>query len=355
MAPAGEPGLRICIYGGTDLPEAKAALITRLTREILKKTDWIIVTGGYLLPATWDSSKPRTSTDRAALTGAEKSGTELKERFEAWLPASHLDRSDQGGAVRMSEKKHGVAIVRMEQRSALGRRLAMVRDVDMVVTISGEVNTNLVLEQALETNTPALPIAVVEEDIEGGKKKQDDSKDFWELRRDTVTDWFHLTDEDVDFLNGLTAESVTKDVGGIAERVLELLRKAKVGSCLVVMKFDEDSKELYENTIKPTVREFLNPDRLDERATSEVIRSSFFDAVERSRAIVAEVSNIDTSPALAYEIGYAHARGIEPLLVASKMPKELPVYVRELNIKPYSSADELKELIRDFLAKVKGA
>jgi hypothetical protein len=350
MAPASESGLRVCIYGGTNLQKTKAGLITRLACEILQKTDWIIVTGGYLLPETWDNNEPRISTDQAALIGAKEAGKKLKERFEAWLPASHLDRTDQGGAVRMSEDEHGVAVVSMEQRSALGRRLAMVRHVDMVITISGKVETNLVLEQALETNTPALPISFVEDE-----RGEDDSKDFWESRKDAVAEWFHLTEEDVNFLDALTAENVSKNVAGSAERVLEILRKARVGSCLVIMKFDDSGKKLYSDIIKPTVSEFMNPDRLDERPTSGAIRSSFFDAVERSRAIIAEVSSIDTSPALAYEIGYAHARGIEPLLVAEQIPKELPVYMRELNVKTYSSNNELKKLIRDFLEKIKNA
>ena len=48
----------------------------------------------------------------------------------------------------------------MTGRTPLGRRLAMVAGVDVVVTISGRQHTEVVVEQALELGVPVLPIPV---------------------------------------------------------------------------------------------------------------------------------------------------------------------------------------------------
>src|SRR4030095_9088890 len=60
-------------------------------------------------------------------------------------------------AVRMSEKD-GVTVRVMVGRTPLGRRLAMVAGVDLVVTISGKKHTEVVVEQALEMGVPVLTI-----------------------------------------------------------------------------------------------------------------------------------------------------------------------------------------------------
>jgi hypothetical protein len=52
----------------------------------------------------------------------------------------------------------GVTVRVVHGRTALGRRLAMVAGVDMVVTISGLRHTEVVVEQALETGVPVLPL-----------------------------------------------------------------------------------------------------------------------------------------------------------------------------------------------------
>jgi hypothetical protein len=67
------------------------------------------------------------------------------------------DRRDVNGVDRMSTD-HDAAVRIMAGRTPLGRRLAMVANVDLVVTISGSVHREFVVEQALGPGIPVVPI-----------------------------------------------------------------------------------------------------------------------------------------------------------------------------------------------------
>lgn len=176
--------MRVCIYGGTDLQGTPTEFISELAYQILDSMPSVIVTGGFL-----HSAEKRTaiSTDMAALVGARKYArrhaigsardpVDVRAWFEAWVPDPTLDsRPATEGVVRMTEAD-GVTIRVMTGRTALGRRLAMVGGVDMVITISGRWHTEVVVEQALELGIPVLPIPVA-----GG-----DSKDLLVAYRNKI-------------------------------------------------------------------------------------------------------------------------------------------------------------------------
>jgi len=86
--------LRICIYGGTELPEPAARFIAQLARSILGKLDVVLVTGGF---HHFRKYPGRTSTDCAALRGAaeyaREANVEVQDCFEAWIPSPELDRN----------------------------------------------------------------------------------------------------------------------------------------------------------------------------------------------------------------------------------------------------------------------
>jgi hypothetical protein len=151
--------VRICIYGGTDLQGTPTGFIAALAYKILDSIPAVIVSGGF----RHSNRKPMAiSTDVAALRGAQRFAAErridLKDCYEAWIPEPGLDsRPDVKGAVRMSEAD-GIAVRVIKGRTPLGRRLAMVAGVDVVVTISGKQHTEVVVEQALELGVPVLPI-----------------------------------------------------------------------------------------------------------------------------------------------------------------------------------------------------
>ncbi len=338
---------RVCIYGGTALPEPAPAFVTELTRTILKSSPSVIVTGGFLHFADLPDA---VSTDRAALNGARKyaraARVALSDCFEAWLPEPHLDRNrEKGGVVRMSEQEHGITVRRMGQKSALGRRLSMVHDVDVVVTIGGKRHTNEVLEQALELNVPALPLAFA-----GG-----DSREFWKRYRDSVVKWFSLSEEDTKFLGGLKAAGVAARLPETARTVADLVARARVGRCLVLLPFDAAHDTLFRDVIEPTVESVMICDRLDHRPGSAPIRSNFVDAVDRACAVIADVTDIN--PNVMYEIGYALAKGLEPLFYCqdTMVVEQLPVYLRDLNIALTESREDLAQRIRTHLTEVRSA
>jgi hypothetical protein len=151
--------VRICIYVGTDLQGMPAVFISELAYKILDSISAVIVSGGFRHS---NNNPPAVSTDVAALLGAQRYANEhkkdLKECHEAWIPEPDLDsRPEVRGVVRMSEAD-GISVKVITGRTPLGRRLAMVAGVDVVVTISGRQHTEVVVEQALELGVPVLPI-----------------------------------------------------------------------------------------------------------------------------------------------------------------------------------------------------
>lgn len=337
---------RVCIYGGTALNEPAPAFISELAYAILERSPSVIVTGGFL----HFKDEPAISTDFAALRGARRYAEETRATlhgcFEAWLPEPHLDRNrEKGGVVRMSEQEHKITVRKMGQKSPLGRRLSMVHDVDLIVTIGGKRHTNEVLEQALELNVPALPLAFA-----GG-----DSRDFWELYRDSVVEWFSLSAEATGFLDHLNAAEVAARLPETARSVAELVNSARVGRCLVLLPFDEAHDVLFKNVIGPAVESVMICDRLDHRPGSAPIRTNFVDAVDRACAVVADVTDINAN--VMYEIGYALAKGLKPLFYSQNVMsiERLPVYLRDLNISVTQSDKDLALRINRHLTEVRSA
>ena len=156
----------------------------------------------------------------------------------------------------------------------------MVHDVDVVVTIGGKRHTNEILEQALELNVPALPLAFA-----GGA-----SRKFWTVYRDVVVGWFSLSPEDTKFLDELTATDVAASLPETARRVADLIARARISRCLVLLPYDDVHNTLFRDFIKRAVESVMICVRLDHLPGSAPIRTSFVDAVDR--ASVASVARI---------------------------------------------------------------
>ena len=336
--------LRVCIYGGTDLQGAPPKFIAELAYAILSSMPAVIVTGGF----RYATEKPQAiSTDVAALQGARRyvkeTGQSLRDCFEAWIPEPVLDgRLENEGVVRMSEAD-GVALRTMTGRTALGRRLAMVAGVDLVVTISGKQHTEVVVEQALELGRPVLPIPDA-----GG-----DSRDLFDKYRDRIAAGFDPA------MFAQCLRDVSADIEDrppdAARAVVELLRTAKVGRCLVLLPFDPEHNALYAATIKPAIERHMVPLRLDRLPRSEAIYTSFADAVRSSAAIVADITQINEN--VMYEIGYAHGCGLIPLIYTCDSDRldRLPVYFRTLNVRLAPTPVDVDRLIDDYLRSYKAS
>ena len=336
--------VRICIYGGTDLKPVAAKFIQVLAYEILKSMPAVVVTGGFKHSNAAPKAK---STDDAALDGARKYAKEhnvdLKECFEAWIPEPVLDkRPEIKDAVRMTEKD-GITVRVMKGRTPLGRRLAMVAGVDFVVTISGKVHTEVVIEQALELGLPVLPIP-----DEGG-----DSRDLLKEHKDRIAAAFE--NAALERCLAEVSKWIRKDDKFAARAVVGLIKRAKLGKCLVLCPYDDKHDALYKSVIKPTVAKHMIPLRLDNLPRSDAIYSSFADSIRSSAAVIADITVLNEN--VMYEIGYAHGLGLTPLLYTRREQRldDLPVYFRTLNVRLESKTTPLSMLIDKYLTSFKEA
>ena len=334
--------LRVCIYGGTALHETPQTFISALAYQVLASMDAVIVTGGF----RHSNEKPKaTSTDVAALTGArryaDEHGKNLKKCFEAWIPQPELDsRPDIKGAVRMDESD-GITLRVMTGRTALGRRLAMVADVDIVLTISGKQHTEVVAEQALELGIPVFPIPDA-----GG-----DSRELLKNYRERIATKFAPGAVDRCLLT--VSKTIKRQPEIAAGAVVDLIRTAKIGKCLVLMPYDAHHKRLYKSLIEPTIARHMKPLCLSQLPRSEAIYTSFADAMRSSSAVIADVTLLNRN--VMYEIGYAHGCGLTPLLYTRNAArlKQLPVYFRTLNVRLATDRTQIKILIDDYLNSFK--
>lgn len=330
--------LRICIYGGTDLQGTPIDFVSSLAFEILDSMPAVIVTGGF----KHSNKQPlAVSADAAALNGARRfaalRGVDLKKCFEAWIPEPTLDtRPDVGGAFRMSEAD-GIVVEVMKGRTPLGRRLAMVACVDLVVTISGRRHTEVVVEQAVELGLPVLPIPDA-----GG-----DSKDLLDKHRDRIAAGFAPGALD-ECLNAVS-QSIDTDPREAARATVALILTAKIGRCLVLMPFDEVHDELYAASIEPAIAKHMHPLRLDRLARSDAIYGTFGDAIRSATAVVVDVTQLNEN--VMYEIGFAHALGLKPLIYSREAARleQLPLYLRTLNVRLASPRTSVAELIEEYV------
>jgi hypothetical protein len=332
--------LRVCMYGGTDLDGMPAGFVQSLAEEMLMSLPSVIVTGGFLRRGDHPHA---ISTDSAALEGAQRAArrrdVELRTLFEAWVPERRLDGyPDVDGVVRMTDDL-GVTVRVIAGRTALGRRLAMVGGVDVVITVAGKRHTEVVLEQAIDLGVPALPIPHT-----GG-----DSKKAYDAYRDRIEAAFApgVVKRCFELLNARGLQDPAA-----ASSVVDVIRTARVGRCLVLQPYREGDEERYLSLIRPTVEEQMQAVRLKDIGGSQQIYASFFDAVAYSTAIIADITAMNDN--VMYEVGYAHGRGLQPLLYTLDPSRvtRLPVYLRALNGHAVSE-NGLPGLIREYLRDVK--
>jgi len=219
----------------------------------------------------------------------------------------------------------------------------MVADVDIVVTIAGRKHTEVVVEQAVELGLPFLPIPHA-----GG-----DSKELLKQYRKRIAGRFApgafnrcLRD---------LSKTIAKSPERAASAVVDLLRTAKVGRCLVLLPYDRKHNHLYASVIEPAVARHMFPVRLDRLPKSEAIYTSFADAVRSSWAVIADITRLNRN--VMYEVGYAHGCGLTPLIYTRSVARlyQLPVYFRTLNVRLVSKAKPVNALIDDYLRSLKAA
>jgi len=314
--------------------------VTALAEAILMTLPSVIVTGGFLQGKKRPSA---VSTDLSALEGArhvaKRRSIDLRTLFEAWVPEGRLDgRADIGGVVRMNEDL-GITVRVASGRTALGRRLSMVAGVDVLVTVSGKTHTEVVLEQAIELGVPALPIAQT-----GG-----DSQKVYESYKDRIHSAF--APGSVERCFELLARQGLRDPNAV-QSVVDVIGSARVGRCLVLQPYTDADDDLYASVIRPAVEDHMQSVRLKDATGSQQIYASFFEAVAYSTTIIADITYLNEN--VMYEVGYAHGRGLQPLLFTLDPSRinSLPVYFQTLNVHAVTRA-ELPTVVGEHLRDTK--
>jgi hypothetical protein len=125
----------------------------------------------------------------------------------------------------------------------------------LVATISGQLHTEVVVEQALELGVPVLPIPYA-----GG-----DSSDLLDKHRERIAASFDPGA--LDQCLGELSKALASHPEMAASAVVDLIRTAKVGRCLVLLPYDEEHNGLYNSSIEPTVARYMIASREARRST----------------------------------------------------------------------------------------
>ncbi|OQX90664.1 MAG: hypothetical protein B6D58_09760 [candidate division Zixibacteria bacterium 4484_95] len=115
----------------------------------------------------------------------------------------------------------------------------------------------------------------------------------------------------------------------------------------VLMPFSFEMKDIYWYGIRGSIEKLgLKCARADEIENNSDIIKEIFDHIKRAKFIVAEVS--EKNPNIFYEVGYCHALGINPILVARK-GTEIPFDLKTQSHIFYESIKDLEDKLTNRL------
>ena len=347
----------VVMYGGTQLTPPQQSLVKAIAEEIVlvglageDAPQYVLVTGGFRI---FENLPDSVSTDWAAASAAEATlrqrNVAVEPRLETWLPDPALDR--------LKEKVHRFeagAVKRTLTTSDRIRRFRIVHDADVLLTISGEGNTETVLDLAYVIQKPALPLPFT------GK----DSQAFWEKHREYIRERFRLDPAAADALEHFDLEAASEaERRDLARHIVhDILPMALRRSCLVLMPFQSALTPLYEEVIRPAIIDAgFDAIRIDFSVEPGDIFEQFVRLLEKADAVVVDVTG--ANPNVMYELGHAHARRIEPLLIhhgtiGDKKSEPLPFYllqqkVEHIPIDQPGKRERLGQRVGEYLASVR--
>jgi len=101
------------------------------------------------------------------------------------------------------------------------------------------------------------------------------------------------------------------------------------------------------------VARHMFPLRLDRHPSSQAITRNFTAAIASCSAVIADLTALNEN--VMYEIGYAHGRSLTPMLFSREPDRlaRLPLYFRNLNVRPVSETQPLASFIEDYLRSIK--
>jgi len=328
---------RIVIYGGTELDSLTSEYVTKLAFELLENDRILLATGGFGKPK--QGPHKGTSTDLSVLRGAEAFVRErhlpLESVLETWVPEPTKDR---GGVDRFKKGKveilHGL--------SDQARRLRLVQVADALITVKGHIRTALLLEMALAIARPALPLAFT-----GG-----DSHTHWNENRSYYLSRLGVTEKQAHHWEALNLHKTSpaarsNSIRGIITAVTRVIRR----NCLVLMPFKKRLDQYYSQLQRIIDDLGFHPVRLDRDLYAGDIRETVRQLLRESDAVIADIT--DRSANVMYEIGLAHAFGLEPLLLwrggARKIERSLPFYLKPQRIAVAANSKTVAKVVKQYL------
>jgi hypothetical protein len=346
----------VVVYGGTQLTGPQQGLARALGEEIVLAgladdgPQYVLVTGGFKVFADRPAS---VSTDWAAASAAEavlrQQKVAVTPRLQTWLPDPAMDRRQED-----VERFAAGTVKRTAGTSDRVRRFRIVQDADVIVTIGGEGNTAVVLDLAQVVQKPALPLPFT-----GG-----DSRTFWDAHREHIREGFRLDAATAAALEAFDLEAASETEGrALARRIVQhILPMALRRSCLVLMPFRSSLTPLYEEVIRPAISDAgFDPIRIDFSVEPGDIFDQFVRLLERADAVVADVTG--ANPNVMYELGQAHARRIDPLLIHHGSidgpdSEPLPFYllqqkVEHIPIDQPGKRERLGQRVGEYLAAIR--
>ena len=298
----------VVVYGSTRLTGPQQSFVMALGEEIVlagvagDSRQYVLVTGGFEI---FEDRPQNVSTDWAAASAAaavlRDRGLPIEPRLQTWLPDPLLDRLQEH--VRRFELG---TIKRIMGTSDRVRRFRIVQDADVIVTVGGEGNTAIVLDLAEVVQKPALPLPFT----------GTDSRAFWDNHRAHIGGQFQLDQVALETLESFDLEAASEaERRDLARRlVYDILPMALRRTCLVLMPFHSSLTPLYTDVIRPAIgKAGFEPVRIDFSVEPGDIYDQFVRLLEKADAVIVDVTG--GNPNVMYELGHAHARRIEPLLI----------------------------------------
>ncbi|RYE58508.1 MAG: hypothetical protein EOP48_03385 [Sphingobacteriales bacterium] len=324
--------IKIGIYGGTNLSAEQVILVEGITKALIQSGEVSIVSGGFHY---YINHRDHHSVDKVVMETAKKLLPEevFFQRFETWLPKEN----DRLNVTRFRE-----GIVKEIPGSTQARRFHMVTHLDALITITGEGNTQSVIELALAINKPVLPIGFT-----GG-----DSGKMWNSYRYDIMQRLKLSKS---LELKLSQQPILDDMPGLGSEIAEFMKNACQKTCLVLMPFAAENNTYYDNYISRAIEQSgYHKLRIDRVLTAGNIPDFFLKSLEDTTAVIIDITGLNAN--VMYELGYVHSKKIKPLIVSryppgDQNPDNLPFYLKQELVVKESDDDAGYQKIKDYITR----
>ena len=323
---------RLLASGGSRLSSEKSALfLDTLGRVLAAEPGLVLATGGF---HRLKSSPSVPSADHSAAMGFAAGLAELGQdpegRIETLLPENDW--------VEIERFRLG-KVVELRNTSARARRFRLVHIADVVVMIEGDKGSREVIENAVATDTPVLPLPFA-----GGA-----SAEFCESEdaRKQLVAWFGpsvLALKEVD-LESLSHGGHLRLAKTVSDLLLVRLRK----KCLVCMPYGGPHDERYDEVIRPAIESCdVQPVRLDRLDVPGNALRMLREAIYACDATLVDVTDANSN--VLYELGLIHGLDKPAIIVSHKVTDAaLPFNIRNERILFYEAREDLAHALLSLL------